>query len=137
MLKLDSLHLSRLKNYWSSWLNNKLNRWLSIEVYETQFFRAVFHPILEYVFRLSFLITLNIYKDYVEGCQRLRKLHKCDAKSCSCKLWPKTKLTLVHLSFEKVVVFVHHRVLWPRSFLIFIMWWTEELCSQHPSQVGD
>ena len=32
----------------------------SVEVYEIQFFRVVFHQICEYVFRSSFLTTLNI-----------------------------------------------------------------------------
>ena len=35
----------------------------SVEVYEIQFFRVVFHQICEYVFKSSFLTTLNIYKD--------------------------------------------------------------------------
>ena len=46
----------------------------SIEVYEIQFFRVDFTQIGEYVFRSSFLTTLNIYKDYFEGRQRL---HSC------------------------------------------------------------
>ena len=53
---------------------------LSVEVYEIQFFRVVFHPIHEYMFRSSFLITLNIYKDYFKCRQGLHKLHKCRAK---------------------------------------------------------
>ena len=40
---------------------------LSIEIYEKQIFNFDFHPIHEYVFRLSFLTTLNIYKDYFKG----------------------------------------------------------------------
>ena len=63
------------------------------------------------MFRLSFLTTLNIYKDYFEDRQRLHKLHECEAKSCSCKLGPETKFVLVHLFFEEAVVFVHRRVL--------------------------
>ena len=110
---------------------------LTVEVYEIQFFRDVFYPIREYVFRSSFLTTLNIYKDYFKGCQMLHKLRKCEAKSCSCKLWSETEFALVHLSREEATVFVHRRVLWPRSFLIIIVWWTEELCNHHPSQVGD
>ena len=86
------------------------------------------------MFGLSFLTTLNIYKDYFKGCKRL---HKCEEKLCSCKLWPKTEFALVHLSFEEAAVFIHFRILWPRSFMIFMVWWTEELCSQHLSQVGD
>ena len=42
---------------------------VSIEVYEVQFFRTVFHPIRDYMFELSFLTTLDIYKDYFKGCQ--------------------------------------------------------------------
>ena len=41
---------------------------LSVEVYEIQFFRTNFNPIREYMFRLSFLTTLNIYKDCFRGC---------------------------------------------------------------------
>ena len=49
---------------------------LSIEVYEIQFFRTDFNPICGYMFGLSFLTTLNIDKDYFEGCKGLHKLHK-------------------------------------------------------------
>ena len=40
---------------------------LSIEVYENQFFRDNFTSICEYMFGLSFLTTLNIYKDFFKG----------------------------------------------------------------------
>ena len=40
---------------------------LSIENYKNQFFRSDFTYIHVYVFRLSFLTTLNIYKDYFKG----------------------------------------------------------------------
>ena len=60
--------------------------WLSIEVYKIQFFKTDFTPIHEYVFRLSFLTILNIYKDYFESHQRLHKFHECETNSCSCKL---------------------------------------------------
>ena len=81
-----------------------------------------------------FFTTLNIYKDYFKGHQ---KLHKCEAKLCSYKLWSEIEFFLVHLSFEEIAVFVHLKVLWPRSFMIFFVWWNEELCNQHLSQVGD
>ena len=63
------------------------------------------------MFRLSFLTTLNIYKDYFKGCQRLRE---CEAKLCSCKLWLETEFALVHLSLEEVAVFVQG-ALWSLS----------------------
>ena len=40
---------------------------LSIEIYEYQFFRFDFTHIRLYLFRFSFLTTLNIYKDYFKG----------------------------------------------------------------------
>ena len=89
------------------------------------------------MFGLSFLTTLDIYKDYFKGRRRWHKLHKCWAKFCSSKLWLETEFALVHLSYEEAAMFVHRRVLWSRSFLIFIVWWTEELCNQQPSLVGD
>ena len=46
---------------------------LPIEVYENQFFRADFTLIREYMFGLSFLTTLNTYKDCFKGRQKLRK----------------------------------------------------------------
>ena len=49
---------------------------LSIEIYENQFFRSDFTHIHAYVFRLSFLTTLNLYKDYFKG------RHKVDETWC-------------------------------------------------------
>ena len=40
---------------------------LSIEIYENQIFNSDFTSIYVYLFRLSFLTTLNIYKDYFKG----------------------------------------------------------------------
>ena len=81
---------------------------LSIKVYEKHIFISDFHPIWEYIFELSFLTTLNIYKDYFKGCKRLRE---CEAKLCSHKLWPETEFALIHLSLEEAAAFVHHKVL--------------------------
>ena len=131
---LDSWYLSRFKSCWSPILDNFLTDKLSIKVNENQLFRADFSLIREYMFELSFLTTQNMYKDFFKGRQRLRK---CEEKLCSCKLWPETEFTLVHLSLEEAAVFVHLRVLWPMSFMVFIVWWIEELCSQHLFQVGD
>ena len=40
---------------------------LSIKIYENYIFSSNFHPIRVYMFGLSFLTTLNIYKDYFKG----------------------------------------------------------------------
>ena len=44
-----------------------LDSYLSIKVYEKQIFNSDFHPIRVYMFGLSFLTTLNIYKDFFKG----------------------------------------------------------------------
>ena len=38
----------------------------SFEIYENQFFKSDFTYIRVYFFRLYFLITLNIYKDFLK-----------------------------------------------------------------------
>ena len=43
---------------------------LSVENYEIQIFRSVFHAYLSYLCKISFFTTLDIYKDYLMG--RLR-----------------------------------------------------------------
>ena len=100
-------------------------------------FQADFHPIRECMFRLSFFTILNIYKDYFESRKRLQKLHKSTIPQVWRKVWPETYFALIHLSLEEAAIFVHRRVLWPSNFMIFIVCWIEELCSQHPSQVSD
>ena len=40
---------------------------LSIEIYENKIFNSDFTPIRVYMFGLSFLTTLNIYKDNFKG----------------------------------------------------------------------
>ena len=134
---LDSEHLSRPRAVWILWLESSSTDRVSVEVYKTQIFEYGFHPIRDHMFSLSFLTTLDIYKDYFKDRRMWHKLHKCWAKFCSSKLWSETEFVLIHLSCEETAVFVHCKVLWPRSFLIFIVWWTEKLCSQQPSQVGD
>ena len=99
-------------NIWSS-TNSSIA--ISIENYEIQFSRFVCHAYLSYVFRFSFLTTLDIYKDYFKGCLTWCKsfiLAYCDYR----------QFALVHLSLEEVATFVRRKILWLRSFLIFIVW---------------
>ena len=44
---------------------------VSIENYEIKISRSDYTHILEYLYRVSFLTTLNIYKDYFKGCLRV------------------------------------------------------------------
>ena len=96
-------------------LDNYLTDTLSIENYEIQIFRSLFHAYPNYVFRFSFLTTLDIYKDYFKG-------HLTGCKGFINAYCDRRQSTIVHFSLEEVATFVRHRVLWPRNFLIFIMW---------------
>ena len=57
-------------------LDNYSTYTLFIVIYKNHFFRFDFTHIHVYVFRLSFLTTLNIYKDYFKG------RHKVDETWC-------------------------------------------------------
>ena len=62
------------------------------------------------MFGISFLTTLNIYKNIFRGCYRLT----VDATQCKSFLQaycePET-YALSHISFQEATVFVHCRVL--------------------------
>ena len=105
------MYLSRF-NIWSS---TDSSTDVSIENYEIQIFRSFFHVYLSYMFRFYFLTTLDILKIILRVFIRLLHLllHACCDRRQSA---------LVHLSLEKVVAFIYCRVLWPRSFLIIILW---------------
>ena len=77
---------------------------LSIEIYENQFFRFNFTHIHMYVFRLPFFTTLNIYKDYFKGRQKVVALVVASI------LWPET-YALVDLFLEEAAAFVRLKVL--------------------------
>ena len=53
---------------------------LSIKIYENQFSRFDSTQICVYLFRLSFLITLNIYKDYFKDRHNWYKWMQLNAK---------------------------------------------------------
>ena len=89
-----------------------------IENYENQFFRSDFMYIHVYVFRLSFLTTLDIYKDYFKGLLRWCNLMSSDY---SLKLWPETICHNSSFSWRSHCVCAP-RVSSPKSFLIFIVW---------------
>ena len=88
---------------------------VSIENYEIRFSRSDYTHILEYLCKVFFLTTLNIYKDYFKG------RHKVVAIIVIYIVWLETKIILVHLSLCRSYYFFTPGVLWPRSFLIFIV----------------
>ena len=51
-------------------LDSNLTKVVSIENYEIQIFRSNFTLIHVYLCRVSFLTTLNVYKDYFKGRKR-------------------------------------------------------------------
>ena len=96
-----------LKGRVSLMLDSCLIDKLSTEIYKNQFFRFDFTPICVYLFRLSFLTTLNIYEDYFKGCHSWSNLMQRFFKSI---LWLET-YALIHLSHEEVAAFERCRVL--------------------------
>ena len=94
---------------------------VSIENYGNQFFKFDFRPMLMYLYRVSFLTTLDIYKTYFRGCHiREYKENTCKKWSKPWSLWKKI-LCLCTLGFcNQVLLDLHY-------------WWSEELCSQQSS----
>ena len=78
-IKTRQMYLLRF-NIWSSTA-------VSIEDYEIQISRSVFHTYLSYLYKISFLTTLHIYNDYFKDCLRWCNLMQSDY---SLKLWPET-----------------------------------------------
>ena len=77
---------------------------LSIEIYENQFIRSDFTHIRVYMFRLSSLTTLKIYKDYFKGLHSGCKWMKLDAKVLFKQIVTEDIFALVHISLEEAIV---------------------------------
>ena len=126
-LKLDKI-LDRILSIenccWSS------TQAVFVKNYEIRFFRFDYMYILKYLYRVSFLTTLDKYKDYFKSYHKWCKVLQ---KNNPCILWPETKIALVHHILCKSYCVFTPRVLWPKSFMIFIVGWIEELCSQQSS----
>ena len=69
------------------------------------------------MFGLSFLTTLNIYKNYFKGW----KGEKVAQEHNSTSVKKSVIENLVCPILEEAVVFVHYRVLWPSNFMILIV----------------
>ena len=136
MLFIKSRQISRQNPFYRD-LMLKLNRSsteaVSIENYEIRISRFDFTYVHEYLCRISFLTTIDIYKDYFKGCHIWCNMMQSD---CEWKLWLETEFALVHHILSRNYYVFAPKVLWPRSFLIFIVGWTKELCSQYLPQVG-
>ena len=80
-----------------------------------------FQPILIYLFRVSFLTTLDLYKAYFRG------RHIREYKEKICKRWP------IPYSLWKKLLRLYALGFCNQVFLDLHCWWSEELCSQHSS----
>ena len=96
-------------------LDRSLTQIVSVENYEIRFSRSDYTHIPMYLCRVYFLTTLDIYKDYFKG------RHKMMQKNNTCIVWPEVEIALVHYSLCRSYCVFMPRVLWPRSFLIFIV----------------
>ena len=83
--------------------SRSLTEAVSVETYEIRTSRSDFRPKLKYLYKVSFLTTLDIYNIYFKrsSCMQLS--------------------ALVHYSIWKSYCVFTPKVLWPRSFLIFIV----------------
>ena len=112
--------------YWDLML--KLNRSstgaIFVENYKIRFSRSDYTHIPMYLYRVSFLTILNIYKDYFKG-------HR------ACIVWPNAKGSLVYYSLCRSYCVYTPRVLWPRNFLIFIVDELKNFTTNNLFQVGE
>ena len=78
-------------------LGRNLTQVVSIENYEIIFFRSDYMHIPLYLCRGSFLTTLDIYKDYFKGRQKVMQ------KDNTCIVWLEEKLlSFIILSVEAI-----------------------------------
>ena len=98
-------------------LVKNLTEAVSVETYEIRISKSNFRPMLKYLYRVSFLTTLNIYKAYFKGC--------CVCRMCLSSLFSLKKL--LHLYAKGFII---------KEVLDLHCWWTEEFCNQQPLQIA-
>ena len=74
-------------------LDRFLTQTVFVKIYEIRLFRSDYTHVPIYLRMVSFLTTLDIYKDYSKDSHRWYK------KDNACIVWPEAKITLVHYSF--------------------------------------
>ena len=90
---------------------------VSVETYKFRTSRFDFQPMLTYLYKVYFLTTLDIYKNYLKG-------HRV------CRKWPSSLFSLKKLLHLYAKGFV------TKKLPDFYCWWTDELCSQQSLQVA-
>ena len=78
-------------------LNDSSTEAVFIENYEIQIFRSDFMHIHVYLCRVSFLTTLDIYKDYFKGRKRWCNLMQLDEKSLCMQIVIGDKALVHHI----------------------------------------
>ena len=133
MLFIKVQQQSRQKDFYRG-LILKLNRIstqaVSVENYKIRPFRSDYTHIPMYLYRFSFLTTLDIYKDYFKGH------HEEMQSDNTCILWSDAEIALVHRSLCRSYCVFTLMVLWPRSFLIFIVDELKNFATNNLPQVG-
>ena len=89
--------------------------------------------ILKYLCRVSFLTTLDIYKNYLRAVTSDARWCK---KNNTCIVWPEAEIALVHYSLCRSYCIFTPRVLWPRSFLIFTVDELKNFAANNLLEVG-
>ena len=95
-----------------------------VKNYKIRFFKSDYTHIPMYLCMVFFLTTLDIYKDYFKSCR-------------ACIVWQNAKSDLLHHSLWRNYCVFTPRVLWPRSFLIFIVDELKNFESNNVLQVGE
>ena len=84
-----------------------------------------------YLCRVSFLTTLDIYKDY------FKDYHKVMQKDNTCIVWPEAKIAPIHYPLCRSYCIFMPKVLWLRSFLIFIVDEQKNFAANNLPEVGE
>ena len=122
--QLHLLSLRKLFKVWCAWhLLNSCSTPLICRDLRISELKYDFLGIREYVFRSSFLLTLDILKECFKGRQTVHNLQKLWANSVQANYdRRRSSCPSSSLSLEEIAVYLHRRVLWPSIFLIFIVW---------------
>ena len=90
---------------------------VSVKNYQIRSSRSNYRHIPMYLYRLSFLTTLDIYKDYFKGHH-------------ACIVWLDAKSGLVHYSLCRKLLRLYAKGFVTKELPDLHCWWFEELCSQ-------
>ena len=133
MLFFKTQQQSQQKNFYRNLmlkLDRSLTQIVSVKNYEIRFSRSNYMHIPMYLCRISFLTTLDIYNDYFKGHQKVMQ------KDNTCIVWLEAEIALVHHSLCRSYCVFTPRVLWLKSFLIFIINKLKNFATNNLLQVG-